>query len=476
MPALPSNFYTQWRAQEEARLQLREHGSAHPPERVLQNVWRHQRLNRDQLRTTDGQALRVLHPGFWNLEAGPDFRGAVLQFGHDAPCAGDVEIDLLPRHWKGHHHQDNPAYAGVILRVVWEAQPAEAASAPLLELRQFLDQPVSQLELWSGGADAAAWPENLRGACSAPLAALPEPQIDALLEQAALVRLQRKARDLELRARQAGWEQALWEGLFRALGYKNNVWPMQRVAELLPQLRGHAPDALAWQALFLGVSGFLPAELSGLPGSASYARRLWDHWWREREHFSDVLLPKKIWRLQGRPANHPQRRLALAAHWLARGDLIQRLEQWFAADHPPAALCPGLLEILQAPEDEYWSWHWTFTSARLSKPQPLLGQSRVTDLAINVILPWFLARAGLGPQQRLAEQRYLTWPEAQGNALLSLARDRLLGARAGVRFKTAARQQGLLQIIRDFCDHSNAICTDCTFPAMIKGIAKWEEQ
>ena len=32
-------------------------------------------------------------------------------------------------------------------------------------------------------------------------------------------------------ADRATWEQALWEGLFTALGYKQNSWPMRRLAE-----------------------------------------------------------------------------------------------------------------------------------------------------------------------------------------------------------------------------------------------------
>jgi hypothetical protein len=44
--------------------------------------------------------VRVLHPGFANLEGGPDFRGAVLQIGGDAPCSGDVEVDLRVGGWR----------------------------------------------------------------------------------------------------------------------------------------------------------------------------------------------------------------------------------------------------------------------------------------------------------------------------------------------------------------------------------------
>ena len=51
------------------------------------------------------------------------------------------------------------------------------------------------------------------------------------------------------------------------------------------------------------------------------------------------------------------------------------------------------MEIFQVERDEFWSWHWTFKSARMTKPQPLLGEARVTDLAVNVILPWLWIRA-----------------------------------------------------------------------------------
>ena len=69
---------------------------------------------------------------------------------------------------------------------------------------------------------------------------------------------------------------------------------------------------------------------------------------------------------------------------------------------------------------------------------------------------------------RLAEERYLAWPAAQDNSLLRLARQRLLGRQTSGFPKSAAAQQGLLQIVRDFCDHSNAVCADCLFPQVVR--------
>src|ERR1043165_5237071 len=80
-----------------------------------------------------------------------------------------------------------------------------------------------------------------------------------------------------------------------------------------------------------------------------------------------------------RPANHPQRRLALAAHWLAKDDLPARLEKWCAAEVKESALVKSLLDLLQVREDEFWTRHWTLRSARMRKSQPLVGDTRVTD-------------------------------------------------------------------------------------------------
>src|SRR6266446_854833 len=91
-PALAS-FYAQWRVRCGVVPLLREDHES-PPERLLQAVWQHQRLLRDQLKTLDGRPVQVLHPGFRSVEGGPDFRCAVVQIGDGPARSGDVEVDL----------------------------------------------------------------------------------------------------------------------------------------------------------------------------------------------------------------------------------------------------------------------------------------------------------------------------------------------------------------------------------------------
>jgi len=465
-----AQLYAMWRAQRPGALPLREAGP--PPERLLQAVWQHQRVVRDQLALLDGRPVRVLHPGFPNREAGPDFRDAIVQFGGGSPQRGDVEIDLTSGGWRAHRHDVNPAFRSVVLHVVWDGPGA--GGLPTLPLNARLDAPLAELAEWFGG-EGSGRDGALAGQCCGPLRELPRPQLEAILTQAALVRLQLKAAQFAARARQGGWEQALWEGLFAALGYKHNVWPMRRLAELAGSIRDPLAAEL-WQARLSGWSGLLPAELPrGRGADGDYLRRLWDAWWREREAFGEVILPRIAWRMSGlRPANQPLRRLALAAHWLAAGDLPTRLEKWFTREASAETLPASLLTLLQPPADEFWSWHWTLNSPRLKKAQPLLGEARLTDLAVNVVLPWLWARAAAGrnaPLRAVAEARLLAWPAGEDNATLRLARERLFaGAPPRGLFLRAAAQQGLLQIVRDFCAHSNALCESCRFPELVRRV------
>ena len=501
------NFYADWRPRLGAAQVLHDENGP-PPERLLQAIWRHQRLQRDRLQTADGKSVRILHPGFVSVEGGPDFRGAVIQIGDAAPCSGDVEIDLRAAGWRAHGHDRNPAFQNVLLHVVWDDVGVHASACPMhrrsipqrgidlqplpptLVINDKLDAPIAELGLWLENDPPRVLPENLRGQCCVALRELDETRQSRILDAAARIRFQAKAEQFRARARHAGWEQALWEGLFRALGYKHNVWPMQNLAELRPRWLRGADPAFVLQARLLGVSGLLPAELPRSPaGDDGYLRRIWDCWWRERDEFGDCILPRAVWKFHGlRPANHPQRRLALAVHWLADKKLISKLERWCASDisdgrvalqrdqadrqASPAKLVDSLREILVVERDEFWSWHWTFRSAQLKKPQPLLGDARVTDLAVNVILPWLWTRAAEGKNgklQRIIENRYTIWPQSEDNSILKLARQRLLGVGRSRALRSASAQQGLIQITRDFCEHSNAVCENCRFPELVRG-------
>ena len=84
-------------------------------ERLLHCIWSEQ-LFRKSLMVAN-KTIVISSPGWWNLEAGPDFRNAELFLDGQRLC-GDVEIHLNSADWYNHRHHEDPRYNQVILHVV----------------------------------------------------------------------------------------------------------------------------------------------------------------------------------------------------------------------------------------------------------------------------------------------------------------------------------------------------------------------
>ena len=427
MPATHPDFYARWREQNEAPLFLGERDAAHPPERLLQSIWLHQRLRREDLQTLDGQPLRVLHPGFWNRAAGPDFHGAVLQFGPEPPRSGDVEIDRVPGNWQAHGHEGNPAFADVILHVVWAASRPGSHPLPALALEKFVDTPLADIPPGPGPARRRTGRNRCRA--RAPLRwpdwALKKPP-NCFIRPRASVLSARPARWKRARARPAGNRRcgrgffarsvtnktsgpcSAWENCFRACG--------ARPAPAKPARRRQTVAANPQSAIRNPQSPSRPGRRVSWAWPASCPRTFpkparppicagsGDHWWRERESFSDVILPRNLWRFGGlRPANQPQRRLALAAHWLSTNDFLPRLERWFTAEAPAASLPASLLACLQAPEDDFWTWHWGLGTAPPGPAPAAAGRDPRHGPGCQCYFTLVLDAGARGPQRAVAE-------------------------------------------------------------------------
>jgi hypothetical protein len=470
------NDYVAWRTSVLGAEVLRDGGPDAMPERALQVVWQQQRL-KDELRLGDGRRVRVLHPGFWNYEAGPDFRNAVVRIEGESTRRGDVEVDVEVGGWRAHGHHVNPNFRNVILRVVW--QLPRNCRDEILPLRPHLDSPWSELKPWALNEPAGELSRRLTGRCCGPLEMMTEQERHQLLEAAGGVRLQLKADQLAARARQVGWEQALMEGLFAGLGYKRNAWPMRQIAGAMANLELPREEGSSEQlrlALMLGIAGLMPEDWPRADQRRSkYLAELWSLWWRTREAAHEHQLPLEIWQFSGvRPVNRPERRLALAAQWLAAEDLVPEIERWCEDELGGRRSVAALLQTLAQRTPSFWEDHCTFSARALNRKMPLIGKSRLTELAVNTVLPWLYARANAGRSRALADRilgAYLAWPKAEDNSILRLARQRLLGTRSGRVLKTAGQQQGLLQIVRDFCARTDSLCSDCPFPDYVKRLA-----
>ena len=206
-------------------------------ERHLQCVWYDPVLRPSGLRTAEGETLVVDDPGTWNLEAGPDFLGAVLRVGPERRrLCGDVEIHVSPSGWQHHGHTNDPRYRGVRAHVTYFPGTVAPELLPPGTLQLSLRAALSRDASFSFETiDVIAYPYAGRAQtppCSKVLSGWPREQKQAVLDAAGEERLRRKAERLSGRIDESSVDQVLYEEVLAALGGEpDEVKILERVTE-----------------------------------------------------------------------------------------------------------------------------------------------------------------------------------------------------------------------------------------------------
>jgi len=387
-----------------------------PPvcERHVQALWYDEGLRPEGLRTTAGAAVRVVDPGVWNLEAGPDFRGAVLEVGRERRrLCGDVEIHLRPGDWIAHGHADDSAYRNVVAHVTWYSGPPATglpAACVSVCLGDFLR---TRADFSPDEIDLAAYPyarlPKTPRPCEAVFARNPDLFV-TVLQGAGIRRLEGKARRLTaLFVRAGDRAQTFYEEMMAAFGYKHNAAPFRALAERIP-----------WRDLPCGAAA--AESVLACAAEMDVARRV-------------------PWRTANvRPSNSPARRISSAAALFA-GALPELLLRLGACDLASRDGQKSALRILCA-------------SGRL-------GANRAAAMLANVVTPFALAEG------RLARVPDWLCPEDL-SAPVRLTAFRLLGRdhNPALYSGNGLLVQGLIHIHREFC---LAVHPDCSACALATG-------
>ena len=422
-------------------------------ERHLQCIWADARL-RPALRTTGGEPVEVLSPGVWNGGPGPDFRGAILRIG-GRRAAGDVELHVRPGDWTAHGHDGDPRYANVALHVAW-FPPAPGAVLPDVPLALLADAMSTRPGFSFDQIDPSAYPHAARSdlprPCRDALRGAPPAVAGDLLERAGAGRLRTKARALAARAAAAGSPaQAFYAEVMACLGFHANTAAMRALAADVPirELSARA-DPFERYATLLGRAGLLPEPgASGPP--AGWVAALWNAAFRAGASFAADATGR--WTLAGvRPANHPRRRLAVAAALFADPDSLRAglaslprgdARRW-------ARDAEALLRRAAAP------------AAALLPPGAarggLLGGGRIRAILANAVLPALAFEDPVSARALLA-----ALPGESPSATMEEMAFRLLGAdhNPALWRGSALRMQGLLALWSGHCAASPETCRDC---------------
>jgi len=305
--------------------------------------------------------------------------------------------------------------------------------------------------------------------CAQILMTYPPEDLQRFLAAAGEERLRLKTARLAELSRSKGSEQALYEELMAALGYKHNRLPFRNLAHRAPlaELRRESDgDPFRAYAFFLGISGLIPdaPHPSWDTETRGFVRRLWDVWWKHRSALEHRIMPTDSWRNANiRPHNAPIRRLAAAACVFTRENTplseMKELttlspEQWFARTQAMFTCVQGI---------PFWNHRLGLGSKHHDKPIALLGKERIAAITTNVLIP-FSAMVGhdIVPLLNML-------PAEADNSLIRETASVLLGRDHNPAiYRHGLLQQGLLQIFHDFCLTRRTDCRNCPLPGSLE--------
>ncbi|RDV16076.1 DUF2851 family protein [Pontibacter diazotrophicus] len=413
-------------------------------EDFLHYIWQHQYFSKTNLTTTDGAALQVLRIGYYNTDAGPDFREALMRIG-EVEWSGSVEVHLQASDWHRHQHQLDEKYDQVVLHVVWEADVPvyrmDGTLVPVLVLKGRVDLALLQTyERLLYAKDAVP--------CAAFWPAVPHITKTLMLERALVERLAAKGEEVlqTLQRYSNDWEQTAYHTLLRGFGFKANQQAFEELAKALPLsvVRRHQQNVLQLETLLFGQAGFLEEAQD------AYAAQLLKEY-RFLSHKYD-LVPKAMQRhrwnfLRMRPANFPTVRLSQLA-------AILHQQQAFFSKLLEAQTVKQYEVLFQAPVSAYWQEHYL-----LGKPgkglQKSMGKSSVQNLIINVAVPLLAAYASYSDNRLYLEKAVSLLEELKeaSNKITRHYED------LGWQAKSAADNQAALSLYKRYCAPVN--CMHC---------------
>ncbi len=345
-------------------------------ENFLHYVWQFKKFNTQELKTTTGEEISLLHSGHHNLNEGPDFFNAQVKID-DQLWGGNVEIHINSSDWYVHNHEVDSAYDNVILHVVYEHDTdifrKDNSIIPTLVLKDLIHKNVLQ-----NYQKLLMTPRKWIN-CENDFAEVDDFLMSNWLERLYVERLERKSRAIEvlLESSKNDWEGILFKLLAKNFGLKVNgdaFFSMSNSFDF-SMVRKIQSQPLQLEALFFGQLGMLDKNIEN-----AYYLSLTKEYQFLKQKFNlsnNEVTPPQFFRL--RPPNFPTIRLSqFAMLYHQHPSLFTKI---VTADNIEA-----LYQLFNVATSEFWKTHFTFekTSRALKKS---LTKSFVDLLLINTILP-----------------------------------------------------------------------------------------
>ena len=409
-------------------------------EEYLHYLWRMKRLKFNDLKLTDHSSIDVLDPGWYNLDAGPDFFNGSVQID-GINWYGNIELHIQSSDWYAHGHQNDTSYNNVILHVVYNHDKEVLINGkpiPTLELKNQIDDNHHSNYL-----------KILKSRKIIPCADVLMNHKKALenqIEKSFFHRLERKGLELLNQSSQNDRYSLFLRSIFQAVAGRVNKLPMQELASILPyqMIWKEAWSQKRIEALVFGCSGLL----RGISYD-EYSRSLWEEWLFLKRKYNLSEMNKKSWKFGGvRPPSFPTviiaQVCALIPQFPFQNHTKRTAKEWMEV---VGQLSPRFIH-------NYWKTHYVFGKLTTDRKVSFSSQFK-QNLIINGLVPFFSALKHSTNdfifQYRALELITATPPEK--NRIINEWKE------IGIKPKNALETQGLLELKNEFCTFKK--CLSC---------------
>lgn len=422
----------------------------HLQEEFLYHIWDEGHLA-PSLKTASGKPIRIIYPGQYNTNRGPDFINAVIEIDNENFC-GSIEIHLNSYDWKNHNHHEDSHYNNVILHASFDHNSPDPFTikengelAEILVLKDQLSEDISKLVIRHD--------KNLERQDYCPLLSLiSSERLEGILSDFGRKRFLSKVKRYGSALLFSDFEQILYEGMMEAMGYDKNKYNLLLIAQ-----------TLSWEKLKAWFAEGMSAE--DLISIFLVSTNLTDFCEKQLDK-SEIALIKEIYEAQSyfaqrirldwqlfriRPANHPVYRLISIAAFLHE------------------ALSPGLMNLVLSIFDDVDQKPVLMLQRILnSRSQtsriniPKIGRGVTSNIFLNIILPVAYLYYDKLSQSSMKERIlaiYKAHTALAENRITGYMQRFLSGKQATLCASKAIYQQGLIELYHKHCQYH--FCDEC---------------
>lgn len=470
-------------------------------EHFLQCIWFDRHLKEDTLKTLSKKNIRIVQPGRWNTQGGPDFINAEIKL-NDSLIKGDIEIHISSNDWRNHTHHKNPEYNNVILHAFLNPTDSETYDTNYygnkierLELTNYIFPDIQTLKKIISIEDYHYESVTSAGKCATVLKNQPAAFIQNFLDFAGDKRIEQKVARFENQLKGEGYNQVLYQAIMTAMGYKGSKplffllskrVPIDELFDYVKKYE-HPIRIEIIESILLNVANLIPHrdEFNEYydEETMEYINRLNKHWAEFSTYFSDRIIPlNRNWYVNVRPVNFPVRRIAGISHLIAKytysdfftsfvkifnenkhKNIDKKFFKWFIK------ILQGMLTI---DEDDFWSYRFSFGTKKSLRRLKLIGENMADSIIFNSLFPLIILQArksGDAQLEAFCMNICSRFPKLSENVITKFMSYRIFENDTNILdlINSEKRQQAFFHIFNECCGNNAISCENCVYSTNI---------